>query len=216
MRGIKNDVLRLEALRLRIEERKSLPEIHVLTGASKGSLSVWLAGNPLTEEERKTRRLARPYKASPKKRPLDQESFLHAMTGGQIPLSRQDKGTVAEVAVLLRLILHGMRAFKAVGDCDRIDWIVESRARQLLKVQVKCTHRSRQGSPNVPLTRNATRGSTIRARYEPGDFDFIVGYDLYTDTAYVWSWAEVEHLKTSISVTMDAQERWDKFDTKGL
>lgn len=27
-----------------------------------------------------------------------------------------------------------------------------------------------------------------------GEFDFLVGYDYFEDTCYVWSWADVEHL----------------------
>ena len=47
-------------------------------------------------------------------------------------------------------------------------------------------------------------------RYAKGDFDFLVGYDLFTDMAYVWSWAEVEQHKASITIAEDSCEKWEK------
>jgi hypothetical protein len=46
-------------------------------------------------------------------------------------------------------------------------------------------------------------------KYREGELDFVVGYDFFSDTAYVWSWAEVRG-RTSISASHDAAERWDK------
>ena len=48
--------LKAEAIRLRVEERHSLREIESLTGAARGSLSLWLKPYPLTEEEKRERR----------------------------------------------------------------------------------------------------------------------------------------------------------------
>lgn len=45
-----------EAIRLRVDERKTLPEIQALIPVSKGSLSTWLRDHPLTEDERRARR----------------------------------------------------------------------------------------------------------------------------------------------------------------
>ncbi len=42
------------------------------------------------------------------------------------------------------------------------------------------------------------------------EFDFIVGYDLYSDAAYVFTYEEVKHLKKAVTVRDDAFERWDK------
>jgi hypothetical protein len=47
-------------------------------------------------------------------------------------------------------------------------------------------------------------------RYMDREFDFIVGYDLFRDTAYVFSWDEVSANKTTVTVSKDAAERWDK------
>jgi len=44
----------------------------------------------------------------------------------------------------------------------------------------------------------------------PRDFDFIVAYELYSDTAYVYSYAETRHNAASTTVTAEAAERWDK------
>jgi hypothetical protein len=41
----------------------------------------------------------------------------------------------------------------------------------------------------------------------------LVGYDYFTDTCYVWSWAEIQGFKKAITVCPDAAERWDKMKT---
>jgi len=65
-----------------------------------------------------------------------------------------------------------------------------------------------QGSPTVSLKR--AHGHSGFVRYKKGEFDFLIGYDLYSDTAYVWSWDELRALKTNVSIAAGAAERWDK------
>ena len=78
---------------------------------------------------------------------------------------------------------------------------------KLLKLQVRLARQHKVGLPVVSLMYNHGR-----SRLQKGSFDFVVGFDVVTDTAYVWSWAETEHLKSSITITPDAAERWDKLD----
>jgi hypothetical protein len=47
-------------------------------------------------------------------------------------------------------------------------------------------------------------------RAKKGDFDFLVGYDLRTDTTFVFSWEETEHLVGDVSATSDSVEAWHK------
>lgn len=54
-----NPTLRDNCIRLRVRERLSYGEIRKLTGASKGSLSFWLRGYPLTKEELQRREVLR-------------------------------------------------------------------------------------------------------------------------------------------------------------
>jgi len=126
-------------------------------------------------------------------------------------LSHSQIGKVAEAAVALRLLAWGFNVFGSIYDGDRTDWIVEVPSTgKVWKIQVKTAHKGSKmgGLPYIVLQHGA--GWNRRQRYLQGEFDFIVGYDLYTDTAYVWSWDEVASLSTAVTICPDAKERWDK------
>jgi hypothetical protein len=113
---------------------------------------------------------------------------------------------------MLRLLARAFNPFGSVFDGDRSDWIVEVPATSMIwKLQVKTAYQGRYGSPLVELTRGAGH-RTGHKRYIKGDFDFIVGFDLNADAAYVWAWAEVKDRRTAVAVEEGARERWDKLE----
>lgn len=136
-----------------------------------------------------------------------EESKFHQLVKGRT-LSRADKGQIAEAAVLFRLAIHGLHVLTSVFDGGRSDWIVETPSRRLCKLQVKWARRKRHGLPVFYLTCSDGRGRT--RRYREGEFDFLTGYDLFTDTVYVFTWDELASNKDSVTVREDASERWDK------
>lgn len=197
------DELRKECIRLRVKERKSLREIHEITGASKGSLSNWLRPHPLTSAEKNARRTA----ATPPstKKPRGDESKFFAWSRGREYTSDQ-KGHISESAVLFRLSVLGARVFQSTVDGDRADFIVEVGGKfKVVQVKWVYRHSSGHGLPTVRLLRK--KGLE---RYRKGDFDIIVGYDLKTDTAYVFTWKETSGNKSSISTTPESREAWNK------
>jgi len=128
---------------------------------------------------------------------------------GAAPLTRAETAKIAEAAVLLRLVVNRYNAFSPVFDGDRVDWLVEvPQTGRLVKVQVKTVKRARHGLPSVRL--NCVEGHNTARRLRDDEFDFIVGYDFFTDIAYVWGNKEVAHLRTTVSITPEAAERWDK------
>ena len=195
--------LRVECVRLRQEERLSVRQIHARTGASLGSVSHWVRPYPLTTAEMKALQVAPPPAV---KKPRPDESELHRTTKTHCTTTSQT-AKVSETAVLLRLLAQGFAVFGSVFDGDVADWVVEDLdTHRMWKIQVKTTKRNQVDAlPNVSLAR-----SSNTKRYVRGDFDFIVGFDLFEDRAYVWSWDEVEHLKSTVTVAEDAAERWDK------
>jgi transposase-like protein len=197
--------LRAECVRLRVEERLSYKEIERKTGASRGSLSLWLRDHPLTDDE-KDDRLA--YLKQTRKPRLAPSKFYLVVRGQS--MTRSQKARVAEAAVLFRLALHGFIPFGAAFDGEKTDWMVDV-GKRIVKVQVKWARPQNSGLPNVSLI--CVEGHNTRRRYQEGEFDFIVGYDLVADVAYVWSWKEVEKHKRTITVTPDVAERWDKLRT---
>lgn len=125
-------------------------------------------------------------------------------------LTNQHRGRIAEAAVFFRLALHGFNVYTSVFDGDNVDCLVHvPESGKMLKLQVRCVHSlSRHGLPVVRL--KCAEGHNGRRRYREGEFDFIVGYYLFNDTAYVFSFDEVRKNQTYISVSEKYSERWDK------
>lgn len=199
-----NQALKDECRRFRKVERLSYAEITARTGVPKGTLSGWLRDLPLTKGEIKAKRDAGRYRTPKKDR--GEESLLHQMVPAS-GLSGHTKGKVAETAVLLRLALHGVAVYGSPFDGDGVDWVADGPT-GLLRIQVKWAAPQSDGLPVVPLRR--TTGHRDRRAYWEDEMDVLVGYDLFTDTCYVWAWDEVKHLKSGISVCPEAAERWDK------
>ena len=196
--------LKARCIKLRREQRLSHKEIRKMTGASMGSLSLWLRDFPLTKKEK----LAKhdPQKCS---RQFEQRSDLSKyflLVGGQ-DLSRARKGRIAEAAVLFRLALHGLVPFRAAFDGESVDWVVDVDG-YFKKIQVKWAAVRKSGKPSISLMR--TEGHNVQRRYSSTEVDFIVGYDLRSDTCYVWSMEELRSEKYRMVISQDAAERWDK------
>jgi len=193
-----------ECVRLRIEERLSLREIHQRTGVAKSTLSGWLKSHPLTKDELAMRQRLRP--RGGKRKSTGDESVLYKRFNGDF--TSQEKAKIAEAAVLLRLCLCGFQAFGSPFDGERTDWLVETPSR-VVKIQVKWVDQKKHGMPTVPLT-HRVYGTTKKVKYAASEFDFIVGYDFFSDKAYVFSYNDVEGHKATISVRKDAEEAWHK------
>lgn len=196
-----------EAIRLRVEERRSLNEIADITGASKGSLSSWLKPYPLTDEERRQRQKTAKRYVTPKKDRGEISKLYLAVSGRE--LTRLEKAKIAESAVALRLAVHGFHIYGSMYDGDKPDWVVKvPETGKFHTIQVRWARMGPGGMPFINLV--CTVGHSVQQRYKEGDFDFIVGYDLYSDTAFVYSAAEVASLKAAVSMSWDHAERWDK------
>lgn len=127
------------------------------------------------------------------------------LAGGRL-LTNMDKARISEAAVLLRLTVVGLEPFGSPFDGDAADWLV--RASSGVKIlQVKYARRAKCGGPFIRLRRSDGRGNS--RSYRNGEVDYFIGYDLYSDTACVWTWAETKKTQ-SITFAANAVERWDK------
>lgn len=206
-----DDEVKAKAIWLRTEERLSLRQIAERMGLAKSTLSLWLKDHPLTDPE-KHQRMAKAGRASSKARRAKayrataRRSALHSLLGQHKP-TRAQRARTSEAAVLVRLAVVGWEVYGSPFDGDKFDWIVNTGDR-LVRIQVKTTRLNKAaGSPFIQLRCSEGRGKS--RKYREGEFDFIVGYDLFTDTAYVWSWEEVKG-RAAISVTQEAAEAWGK------
>lgn len=211
--GIAKPELKAEAIRLRVEQRMSLREIAEATGAAKGSLSLWLQPYPLTEEEKRARSKVANRYATPKKSHGEKSKYYQAIVFQN--LTNQQRGKIAEAAVLFRLALHGFDVYKSVFDGDKVDCLAHNpESGKILKLQIRSVHSpSRHGLPGIRL--KCAEGHNKRRRYREEEFDFIVGYYLFNDTAYVFSSDEVSKHQTYISISEEYSERWDKLRHDG-
>lgn len=199
-------------LKLRVDQRASYSQITAKTGVPKGTLAGWLRGYPLTFAERqalvevgssKGRQRAR----GVNRKPRGMESDLHKTLAK--PASITVRSRVAEAAVLLRLAVHGFEVHGPQFDGSKSDWLIDRPdLSRPVRVQVKLTrrHEKRGGLPNIVVT--CSDGRTRQRRYKPGEVDVFIGYDLFTDVAYVWRYDSISG-KRSLSICPEAEERWD-------
>lgn len=199
--------LKSEVVRLRTEERLSYREIQEKTGVARSTLSLWLSPYPLSGAEKVTK--SKENWAGGGHNRADHgppSKFWTAIKSESILPQR--KGNIAEAAVFFRLVLHGFHPYGSVFDGDQADWVVETPSHdRIWRVQVRSTKSSKNGRPRISLRKAGYSGSV---RFSPGEFDFLIGYDLYSDTAFVFSEEEISRLSTSVTIRSDAAERWDK------
>lgn len=196
------------ALSMRIEGRMSLGEIQAELGVSRGSLSSWLRAHPLSEEERFKKQKARtPFHRSPNIT-QDVPSNLWKLCRSPARLTSIEKGRIAEAAVLLRLAVLGLTPYQSAFEGGSYDYLVQLPSKEIRTFQVRWARQASRGSPTLSLHRSHGRGKT--QRYMVGDLDFLVGYDLYGDVAYVFNWAELGPRTQCISLHPQAAEAWEK------
>ena len=194
-----------EVRHLRAVERLAIHEICGRTGLSKGNVSRLLQDMPLSNEELNRRQQQRKIKPTVKSL-LGEGSKYFKMVRGEP--SRTQKGMIAEAAILFRLCLHGHKIFGSVFDGNTVDWMVLTSDNRTIKIQVKTASYGKYGNRTIPLLK--ATGRMRGRRYAEDDFDFIVGYNLFTDTAYVYSKDEVRGQKYIATMHEDHAERWDK------
>jgi transposase-like protein len=194
-----------EAIRLRVEHRLSLEVISKQLGVSQSSCSLWLRGYPLSEQEKSTRKPPST-KGIARKIRGDRSKFSNVVDGQELTKSR--KGRIAESAILFRLALHGLTPYGSPFDGDKTDWVVENAQGRTMKVQVRWAREARKGLPFISLRISDGRHNTRRDT--ENEFDFIVAYDLYTDTAYVFNQEDVRNNTALIAVSEERAEKWQQ------
>lgn len=193
-----------KVIQLRVENRLSYREIQKRTGVARSTLNLWLQSYPLSPEEKTAKSRENWGEGGHNKKSHGPPSkFWEAVDPDDVESQR--KANISEAAVFFRLTLHGFHPYGSVFDGDKADWIVETPDhKKIWRIQVRSTFLKKQGLPRISL-RKARSG-----RFNPEEFDFLVGYDLYSDTAYIFSEKEISNLKASVSVKNSAAERWDK------
>jgi len=117
------------------------------------------------------------------------------------------RGNISAAAIFYRLCAFGFSVFSPVFDGERVDVVVESPSKKLIKIQIKSLQQGKFGQPLLSLRRNFKNRKIL---YVKGEFDFIIGYGFKHDEAYVFSWEETQGYRANIAVTEDSKEAWQK------
>lgn len=200
--------IKREALRLRQEQQYSLNEIRDTLGVSKGTLSVLLRNHPLSQESLAGRRQKVAHYVPPQK-PREPEGKWWKTIKKHCDGDASKKGRIAEAAVLFRISLYGASAYCSPFDGDKADWIVDVPGQKFpRKVQVRCAYQGPHGLPYIRL--RCSDGRSKYKRLHEDDFCYLVGYDLYSGTAYVFTADELRQHKATITVDNASAEAWWK------
>jgi len=198
--------LKPKAVELRRDEHLSLNEIHRLLGVPKATLSGWLRDLPLPTDLKREKIVRGSLKAGGTRRKARETPSGFSQIVSVSPSERRRKMKIAEAAVLFRLAVFDFDVYRAEFDGDRVDWLVGT-PKGLKKLQVRWAAPLR-GLPEFKVT--CADGAWGVRPLDASDFDFIVGYDFESDTAYVFTFDEVRGRRSKMTVREDAAERWDK------
>jgi predicted DNA-binding protein (UPF0251 family) len=200
------DILFAEAFRLRTEERLSYSRIAQELGIHRKTVAAWLsdypASAPSSSQVEGTRRVGRTIvRGNP--------SRWWPVVEDRDP-DNADRGRIAESAVAFRLCVHGFEIYSSSYDGSRADFVVRHpSAGALWKIQVKSVWTPGQGMPQIPVRRSSGAAKT-KVPYTHGELDFLVGYDLLTDVAYVYSWRDIAAHANQVKVSPEHEEAWWK------
>lgn len=203
MRKIAEEV-KQEAIRLRIEERLGIDDIRHRTGLSVGTLSVLLRDYPLSKEEVFEKMSQSSLRNNPLRKYLPPVSgFARQLEGEKLGTGR--KGRIAEAAVALRLARLGYEIWRSMFEGSKVDFAVTRPASQrFIRLQVKWARRAKYGRPHVTIP----NGEGKKVRHFKREYsDFIVAYDMESDTAFVLP-AEVCEGKWNKSCDEEYAEAW--------
>jgi len=210
-----------EAIKFRVEGKKSLKEISKILRISKSTASLWLRNYKLPSNELHRRICLAAKKASKTKNKIKREriekekaegsKFFTAFKKNGLLKKREWIGKLSEAAVIFRLILNGFEIYSSIFDCDKIDFIIrKGREGKLIRLQAKTVRRVKRGWGKgegfIPLI--CQKGHYGRRKIGEKDFDFIVGYDLFSDSCYVFNKNQIRKNKTTIGIKRGIKEGW--------
>lgn len=120
-------------------------------------------------------------------------------------LSGDQKGRLSEDVVVNRLFAVGCVPFVRASGIQRFDILVYTpKSDEVLRIQVKTV-----GRGYIKITGH-------EGEYTRECFDYIVGYDIATDSAYVYSFEETRNHGTILTVDTSALEMWTKITDRDL
>lgn len=125
-------------------------------------------------------------------------------------LHPNQRGQISEAAIALRLIRRGFEVYTPAFDGHKLDLVAfHPPTEKLSKIQVRgISPPGRYGKSLISL--RCTDGRYGQRRYADSELDFLIGYSIVDDVAYVFSQADVAHAINAITITEASREAWHK------
>lgn len=203
-----SDVVKKEAIRLRVEEELSLSQISEKLKIAKSTCSNILKAYPLSKERalelnnrtKKTTDLSRNI--------YDLPNSKFTSFADHSKFTTNQKGRVAELAVRLRLSILGIETYINEFDGSKYDGIIRV-GDDIKKIQIRWARKeSKSRNSSVKLTKSDGRKN--HKTYTENDLDFLFAYDFLTDSVYVYSYEDIRGLKNAISMKKECLEAFHK------
>lgn len=129
--------IKQEAIRLRIEERRSIDEIRERTGISVGTLSTLLREYPLSTDEVRAKKSEAASRSNPLRKYNPEPSKILQMVNID-ELSTESKGRIAEAAVIFRLAVFGYEVLRSTFEGSPVDCFAHRNgSNTVIRIQVK-------------------------------------------------------------------------------
>lgn len=196
-------------------QQKTVGEISSILKISKSSAAKYVKGMHLSDETRKLLRTSldkkriHTIKQNLQKKWESQNKFRSIIDLKNY--SKSMKGSIAESAIIYRLLLHDFSVYSSIFDGHKLDMVAcNNKTGDLLKIQVKCTRVPCGFTPI--LTSKCMTGHSTFTPYKKRDLDILVGYDILNDSAYVFKYDEIKSREV-FNVTVESRENWEKLLT---
>jgi len=184
-----NELKKIEAIRLRVEERCSFNEIIELTGCAKSNLSGWLKPYPLTKDELSARRKVKNQPLPKRDMPILKESSWKTGDKGHYAMLKMQL-YAQNMAAIVSLPTIAHCRYDAIIDWNNI----------LYRAQVKYVNRdSTDGSVSVDLGSTTRNGKIISTCYTNDEIDVLLIYIPKIDMV-LWIGPELFHGKSSLNI----------------
>jgi uncharacterized protein (UPF0297 family) len=124
-------------------------------------------------------------------------------------ISTDQKARIAEAAIFFRFSLFNLIPYISSHSSDKLDFVIRNAEKdQFYKIQVRFVSETKIGASFVNL--RVSLGKKGYRPYQKSELDFLIGYDLYTDIAYVYSYDDIKDFKATITIKKEFEEKWEK------
>lgn len=197
-----------QAIRIRLSDKLSTPIIGEMLGIDGATVRLWTSPYPLSDwEMSEIHRKAGKMSGAITRQRSQAELNLPCRYQEEISTntySSTQTGNIAEAAIRRKCQRLHFEFYAPAYGCAFFDGIIYvPQARQAWKVQIKTATHHNKGLPTV-----STRSS--KNKYLRETCDFLIGYEIVSDTAYVWSHDELIPFQYRVSLRPDAKENWKK------